>query len=181
VEALRRGAELADPYRTNWVDGAARDIAGLGGPAMLALIVAAAIAHLFFARGWGPAALLLMAVFGGAALAVVLKLSFGRTGLTFSPGGLSMFSTSFPSANAVLSAIIYPTLGAVLAVAYGHRMVAATLLAVAAAATLLIGLSRALLGMHLPTDVLAGWCAGIAWAALCWIVMRRARGGSRVG
>lgn len=176
VDAVHRGASLLDPFGSYWVEGAARDLAGLGGLTVLGLVVAAAVAHLVLARGWCVAVLLLLALSGGILLTVLLKLSFGRMGFSLSPGWLSMFSASFPSLNAVLSAIIYPTLAAVLAVAYGNRLVAAFVVGCAVLATLLVGLSRTLLGVHLPTDVLAGWAAGAAWAALCWIVMRRTRG-----
>ncbi|MBO0134181.1 phosphatase PAP2 family protein, partial [Agrobacterium burrii] len=44
---------------------------------------------------------------------------------------------------------------------------------VAMVLTVIIGLSRIYLGVHYPTDVLAGWCAGAAWAMFCWILAQR--------
>jgi undecaprenyl-diphosphatase len=46
-------------------------------------------------------------------------------------------------------------------------------LGIAVLITLMVGVSRVYLGVHWPSDVLAGWCAGFAWAMLCWLVARQ--------
>jgi undecaprenyl-diphosphatase len=179
-EALRIAAGWADPFRDHWVEQAARDLAPAGGPTILGLVVAVATAHVVLSRGWGAATLLLAALAGGLLAGAFLKIGFGRLGSLFTPQWLQIFGASFPSAGALASAIIYPTLGAALAAIYRRRLVGAFLIACALLATLLVGLSRALLHIHLPTDVLAGWSAGLAWASLCWIVIRRIRNWGRL-
>jgi undecaprenyl-diphosphatase len=59
-------------------------------------------------------------------------------------------------------------LGALLSRAEARRRAKIYVLTVAVALTFLIGISRIYLGVHWPTDVLAGWCVGAAWATLCW-------------
>jgi len=70
----------------------------------------------------------------------------------------------------MLSAVVYLTLGALLARAQRQRRLKVYILALAVALTVLVGLSRIYLGVHWPTDVLAGWIAGAAWALLAWCV-----------
>jgi undecaprenyl-diphosphatase len=72
----------------------------------------------------------------------------------------------------MLAALTYLTLGALLARAEERKRLKAYFLLVAATLTFLVGLSRVYLGVHWPTDVLAGWTAGASWAILCWLAAR---------
>ena len=72
----------------------------------------------------------------------------------------------------MLSAVTYLTLGSLLAGVHPERTARLYFLSVAVLLTLLIGISRVYLGVHYPTDVLAGWSAGAAWAMLCWLAAR---------
>ena len=79
----------------------------------------------------------------------------------------------------MLSAVTYPTVGALLMRAQGRVGAKVYVFAVAVLLTVAIGISRVYLGVHWPTDVLAGWCVGAAWALLCWLVatsLQRRRG-----
>jgi len=78
-------------------------------------------------------------------------------------------TSSFPSGHATLSAVVYLTIGALLAREQPSRGLRFYVMAVAILATMLIGCSRVYLGVHWPTDVLAGWAIGSAWAMLWWI------------
>ncbi len=72
----------------------------------------------------------------------------------------------------MMAAVTYLTLGALLARVQPRRPAKAYLLVLAALLTLLVGISRVYLGVHWPTDVLAGWAAGAIWALLCWLAAR---------
>jgi membrane-associated phospholipid phosphatase len=80
---------------------------------------------------------------------------------------------SFPSGHATLSAITYLTISAVLARSQPSSTIRLSCMSLAAFLTVLIGVSRIYLGVHYPTDVLAGWCIGAAWAMGCWAIMAR--------
>ena len=73
----------------------------------------------------------------------------------------------------MMSAVVYLTLGALLARSQPRKRLKAYFLLVAAFLTLIVGVSRVYLGVHWPTDVLAGWTAGAVWAILCWLAARR--------
>ena len=67
------------------------------------------------------------------------------------------------------------TIGAILARSQTSSTLSLYFMSLAASLTVLIGVSRIYLGVHYPTDVLAGWCIGGAWALGCWAVSVRFR------
>ncbi len=80
-------------------------------------------------------------------------------------------SSSFPSGHAMASAMIYLTLGTLLARIQDRRRLRLYVPSVAVVITVLVGMTRVYLGVHWPTDVVAGWLAGATWALLCWLVL----------
>jgi undecaprenyl-diphosphatase len=168
--ALRNPSDLSDPIGPRWFEEAARDITGLGGHAILGLVTLAAVAYLLLTRKRGAALLVVAAVGGGMLLSSLLKLGFERPRPDLVPHGARVYTASFPSGHAMLSAATYLTLGALLARVHEGRRIKLFLLGVAIVLAVLIGASRVYLGVHWPSDVLAGWCGGAAWASLCWFV-----------
>jgi len=92
-----------------------------------------------------------------------------------------VFTTSFPSGHATLSAITYLTIAALLARSQSSPRIGVYFIVLAALLTILIGVSRIYLGVHYPTDVLGGWCVGAAWALGCWVLMTWLQHGGRIG
>ncbi len=168
--ALRNAADPNEPGGPWWVARMARDITALGSMTILTLTTVAALGFLLLLRKRAAALLVLVSVGGGTALSSILKDMVGRARPDLVPHGDIVVTASFPSGHAMLSAVVYLTLGALLAQFVAGRRVRAYFLVWAMLLTLLIGASRVYLAVHWPTDVLAGWCLGAAWAALCWIL-----------
>jgi undecaprenyl-diphosphatase len=170
LHAFRDTMDRADAIGPRWFELAVRDVTALGGPTVLALMSAAVIGYLLVDGKRAAAVLVLLSLSGGALLSTVLKHMFARPRPDLVPHLVEVSSASFPSGHAMLSAVVYLTLGALLSRIEGPPQVKMYVLSVAIALTLTIGLSRIYLGVHWPTDVLAGWCAGAAWAVVCWRV-----------
>lgn len=166
--ALRNPADLADPIGPWWVEVMFKDLTSLGSTTVLMLVTLAAIGFLLITRRRGAALLVLVAVGGGTLLSSLFKQAFARPRPDFVAHAVDVHTASFPSGHAMLSAVTYLTLGALLARVEPHPMRKAYILGLAVALALAIGISRVFLGVHYPTDVLAGWSVGAAWAMLCW-------------
>jgi undecaprenyl-diphosphatase len=164
-----------------WVQEAARDLTSLGSIIVLVIITLAIAGYLFLARKQASAWLMLVAVFGGIALSDLLKFAFARPRPDIVSPAARVFTTSFPSGHAALSAITYLTIAALLARSQSSPRIGVYFIVLAALLTILIGVSRIYLGVHYPTDVLGGWCVGAAWALGCWVLMTWLQHGGRVG
>ncbi len=171
--ALRHSNDPAKPLGPLWLQVAARDVTSLGSPAVLTLITVAALGFLGLKRQWRAALFVLGSICGGSVLSFALKDLIQRPRPDFVAAVAQTQTYSFPSGHAFLSAVTFLTLGALLARVQREAEIKVYLLAVAIVITVLVGISRVYIGVHWPTDVLAGWCAGAAWAILCWLIAER--------
>jgi undecaprenyl-diphosphatase len=170
--ALRQGPGHERLIGPAWTASVARDITALGSAAVLTLAVVFVAGFLLMRRAYHAFWLVVVASFGGMLLSTILKNIVERGRPTIVPRLQDPGSASFPSGHSMLAAVVYLTLGALLArLAEGPRA-KAYILTVAMLLTGMVGVSRLCMGVHYPTDVLAGWIIGLAWALLCWLVAR---------
>jgi undecaprenyl-diphosphatase len=151
---------------------AAFDITALGGPTVLGMTVLAVVGFLVLQGMYRNAAFVFVASVGGWMLNDLLKEVFARPRPQVVPHLRQVMSLSFPSGHALTSAAIFLTLGALLMRVAQSRLVKFYCMFIAMLATLLVGATRVYLGVHYPTDVLAGWLIGISWALFCWLLER---------
>jgi undecaprenyl-diphosphatase len=169
--SMRRPGDLA-PRGSPAVQEAARDITGLGGVAVLGLVTTIAVGFLALDGKSHMAYFAFTSVVGGLIASTLLKDIFQRPRPDIVPHLAYAANTSFPSGHSMMSAVTYLTLGALLARSQERRRLKAWFLLIAASLTFMVGVTRVYLGVHWPTDVLAGWMAGATWALLCWLVAR---------
>lgn len=172
LRALRNPQDPADALGPVWVEEAFRDIAALGSVMVLALVVLAVLGYLALQRQYRAALFLVAATLGGLVLNSGLKTLIDRPRPDVVPHLAPVHTASFPSGHSMLSAVVYLTLGALLAQMMEGRLMKLYFVVVALVLSFLVGVSRVYIGVHYPSDVLAGWTAGLAWASLCWLVAR---------
>jgi undecaprenyl-diphosphatase len=173
LRSLRRADDQSLPIGPRWLHSAAIDITALGGAVVIGLAVAAIVGFLLLQGMRRTALFVFLASVGGWLLNHILKLAFARPRPDVVPHLREVMSLSFPSGHAMTSAAVYLTLGAMLMRISERRITKIYCMAIAMIATLLIGGSRVYLGVHYPTDVLAGWMMGMSWALVCWLIERR--------
>lgn len=164
---LRSSEDPGRPLGPGWLRHAALDLTALGGSAVLTLVTLLVVGYLLLDRRCHAAILLAVAALGGTILNIWLKHLFGRERPSVVPHLSEVTSGSFPSGHSMLSAIIYLTLGVMLARTVSDWRLKSYFLGAAFTLILLIGLTRIYLGVHYPSDVLGGWTVGIAYAVLC--------------
>lgn len=170
LRALRNPADLADPIGPAWLEHVMRDITSLGSFTVVALMTLVSVGYLLIDGKRAAAMFVVVAVTGGVALSEGMKHLFARPRPELVAHLVEVQTASFPSGHAMLSAVTYLTLGALLARIQSRNRLKAYVVSVAILLTLMVGASRIYLGVHWPTDVLAGWCAGAAWAMACWLL-----------
>jgi len=169
---LRVPDDPATPVGPAWLAEVCRDITALGGATVLVLMIAAVSGFLWLAQKRGAMWLVLASTIGGLLLSSLLKYYFARPRPDIVPHLADVDTASFPSGHSMMSAVAYLTLGALLGRLVTRPLLKLYFLAVACLLTGLVGVSRVYLGVHYPTDVLAGWLAGLVWATFCWLVAR---------
>lgn len=169
---MRNPFDPSGPLGPKWVQEIGRDFTALGGVGVLTFLTLA-VAGFLVLRGKSRVALfLLSAISSGLLLSFLLKYGFDRPRPDLVPHGTFVYTTSFPSAHSMMSAVTYLTLGALMARVFPRRREKAYFIVMALLLTVLVGLSRIYLGVHWPTDVLAGWAVGSSWALICWLAAR---------
>lgn len=166
--ALRTSGDLSTPIGPAWLQGVMIDITALGGGTVLTMVAALTIGFLLASRHFLTAAL----VFGGT-LSGSVAISLGKQLVARARPALvdhlvEVASASFPSGHAGNSAIIYLTIALTVMQIVPRRTARWFLFGATIALVLLIGVSRVYLGVHWPSDVLAGWSAGALWALSWW-------------
>ena len=170
--ALRTQQDLSDPIGPKWFEEAVRDVTALGSTTVLSLLIICVTTFLALTHRARIALTVLTCTLSGTAMSSLAKLSFARPRPGLVPHSVEVYTASFPSGHALMSAVVYLTLSVLVARTQPDRRVKLFIMIFAVAITLLVGLSRIYLGVHWPTDVLAGWCLGAVWATLCWLLAR---------
>ena len=169
---MRNPHDLSDPLGPPWLEEVGRDITALGGNAVLILLTLAVLIFLLMSDKSYLALVVLVATLGALGASSLLKKSIDRDRPDLVPHRTVIYTASFPSGHSMLSASTYLTLGALLAATQRRKRIKIFILLFCTFITLLVGISRVYLGVHWPSDVVAGWTAGAAWALVCWLLAR---------
>ncbi|CAN5669879.1 phosphatase PAP2 family protein [soil metagenome] len=171
--SLRQPDHLDLPIGPAWVKPAALDLTALGSAPVLTVLVLLICGYLLLERKFTAASLIFFATSTGALLSNTLKYLVDRERPTVVPHLAEFSRMSFPSGHSMLSAVVYLTLAVLLAQTLDQRRSKIYLISAALFLAFLVGLTRLILGVHYPTDVIAGWTAGTVWALLCWLAATR--------
>ena len=171
--ALRDPSDAGKPFGPAWLQETGRDFTALGSNGVLSALVLAGSGFLVIARRHTGAAFLLASFCGALGLDIAAKRWIERPRPDLVLHAARVFTSSFPSSHATVSAAACLAAALLLAQASPNPLFKTFAAAMALMFAALIGASRVYLGVHWPTDILAGWALGVAWTALCLAVLRR--------
>jgi undecaprenyl-diphosphatase len=152
-------------HATPALDQAALEITALGNTLVILVLVATAVALLVLLQQRAYALLLTLAVAGVAVITPFLKAIFDRPRPQLFEWRVhyQLTSAAYPSGHATMSMVTFLTIAYII---YRLSRVKPPA-AFAAFIVILIGVSRLNLGVHYPSDVLAGYVVGFVWAVFC--------------
>lgn len=171
--ALRHPGHPAEPIGSPSFQEAMRDVTALGGVTVMLLVtIVGVLAFLMHRRRW-HAGIFAVTVLAANVSSEVLKRTYGRPRPELVPHGSYVYSASFPSGHSVLSAATFLTLAMLISSLEPNRATKVMVFILAMGLMLAVGFSRIYLGVHWPSDVLAGWCLGAACAFAAWTALLR--------
>ena len=176
---LREPGDLNDPIGSRNVEEAVRDITALGGTTLVFVVTLVSVLAFIFHKKRIHAFVMSVAVLAASASSQFTKALYGRPRPDLVPHDVYVYSGSFPSGHSTMSTAAFLTLAMLVASLEMKRRSKALAYALAAAVIVGVGFSRVYLGVHWPTDVLAGWCLGSAWALVGWLALRALGGQTR--
>jgi undecaprenyl-diphosphatase len=155
--------------RQPWLAEVMRDCSGLGSTVVLTLFTSVTVGYMALFANRVTACMVAASVVSGTLLVSSFKMAFGRLRPDSRFADSVASGLSFPSGHSSMSAIVFLTLGMLLANTRQRWQERAYIVGGAASMTVLVGVSRAGMGVHWATDVFGGWAFGIAWA-LVWLL-----------
>jgi undecaprenyl-diphosphatase len=173
--AMRHGTAHGAAIGPVWLKQAMVDITAMGGETVLVIVVTITAGFLAAKRHWLTMALVLGGTISGSIAVAIAKGLIGRARPALTDHLVQVTSASFPSGHAANSAIIYLTIAFLIVQIVEERRARIYILATAAVLVTAIGFSRVYLGVHWPSDVLAGWSFGTLWALAWWALGAWAR------
>lgn len=169
LNSLRAASEQLG---SNWLTLLMTDITALGGATIIFFVTASVVIYLLLKKNYSFLWLILIATIGGVFISLGLKEFFSRERPPIEYHLITVKSLSFPSGHATMASVVYLTQGALFAKLQSVKTIRVFVLVVSVFLVFLIGVSRIYLGVHYPTDVIAGWAVGTAWASFCWLVVK---------
>lgn len=171
ILSLRNSEDVNLPIGPKWISEFMNDITTLGGGYIIGIITIFVIGYLILQKRFDALFIVLAATIGGTLIVFGLKDLYGRERPDLIFRLHETNSLSFPSGHSMMSAVVYLTQAAIIARFQRNIKIRFYILSAALFLTFIIGVSRVYLGVHYPTDVIAGWTIGLAWATFCWFVV----------
>lgn len=175
VRNLRSANNPATPIGPGWFKELTRDFTALGGYGILSTITILVTTFLHMERRPARGHFIVVTVVAGYSLGMMLKAIIARPRPDIVPWLSHVHSSSFPSGHSMMSAVVYLSLGLMLSDLTSRRLVKTFVVVAPLTISALVSFSRVYMGVHYPTDVVAGWWLGISWSLACWLAIRRWR------
>jgi undecaprenyl-diphosphatase len=155
-------------HRAHWLTQAAKVLARMGSPPVIAgVALASAIVGIFWRKVRGAAWTMPVAIIGAGVIIQGIKLIIKRPRPSFFAPILHETGYSFPSGHSLIAMVVYGLFGYFLLHLFRNFWARLAVRILTVLLVIAIGVSRVYVGVHYPTDVLAGWIAGVPWLISC--------------